>query len=139
MWCFGFGAEFFLPYFNKLIFLVPFLKKNYSLLCHQDPQKVIAAGSYETLVCARCAGIYLGALISSFANLFILKDFLISKKILFLSSIPMILDAVFTTFQIYNYSKIIAFLTGFLFGITSFLYFYNALLDLILELREKKN
>ena len=138
IWCIGFAAEFILPVFDKVIYLLPFLKKNYSLLCHQDHLKLISCGSYETLVCARCAGIYIGALFASFINLFLRKSPSIGRNLLFFSSIPMLSDVLATTLKFYNYSKIAAFLTGILFGIISFSYFYSALLELLIEIRDKK-
>lgn len=131
-------AEFFLPYFNKLIYLLPFLKNNYSLVCHQDHHKVITDGVYSMLVCARCAGIYSGAFLASLTNIFLGKPIGIQRKILFIAAIPMLFDVIGTTAGLYIYSKTGAFLTGFLFGVVSFLYFYNALLELITEMREKK-
>jgi uncharacterized membrane protein len=131
-------AEFILPYFDKLIYLLPFLKNNYSLVCHQDHHKVITVGVYSMLVCARCAGIYSGAFLVSLINIFLSRQINIARKVLFLSAIPMLFDVIGTTAGLYIYSKTGAFLTGFLFGVVSFLYFYNALLELITEMREKE-
>lgn len=131
-------AEFFLPYFDKLIYLLPFLKNNYSLVCHQDQHKLITVGVYSTLVCARCAGIYSGAFSASLLNIFLSKPVSISRKILFIAAIPMLFDVIGTTAGLYIYSKTGAFLTGILFGVVSFLYFYNALLELLTEIREKE-
>jgi uncharacterized membrane protein len=137
IWCFGYMIEFFIPVSNKLVYLIPFLKNNYSLVCHQDSHKLIRIGVYSMLVCARCAGIYSGAFLVSFISIFVVKPIIIPAKILFLSAVPMLFDVIATTAGIYYYSKTAAFLTGILFGVVSFLYFYNALLELIIEIREK--
>ena len=137
-WCFGFTAEFYIPLFNKLIYALPFLKKAYSLVCHQQHEKVIMYGIYETYVCSRCAGIYLGAFISSIINLFISKEVKLSTKVFILSSVPMFIDVIAVILNIYYYSKENAFFTGLLFGMVSFFYFYNALNNLLYELKEEK-
>lgn len=139
IWCLGFFSEFLVRSFSNLLYAIPFLKENYSFVCHQEKGKLIACCGYESLVCSRCAGIYIGALIASVFNLFRRERLEIGLKILVLSSIPMIIDVICYTTGLYKYSKTGAFLTGFLFGIVSFLYFYSAFIELINELREKRN
>lgn len=136
-WCAGFFSEFLFPLSEKLIYLIPFLKTGYSFVCHQEGAKLITSGIYSSLVCSRCAGIYLGALAASGGILFIPRNVNVLNRYLFLSAFPMVFDVICTSLKIYNYTKTGAFFTGFLFGVVSFLYFYNALLDLITELRDK--
>ncbi len=139
IWCLGFLVEFLPPLWDKLFYLIPYLKQNYSFVCHQDAHKLIKSGHYETLVCARCAGIYIGAFLAALANIFIAKKVTVKKEALFIGGAPMIFDSIATTFGLYPYFKTIAFLTGSLFGVVSFLYFYNAIIELLNEIRVKKH
>jgi uncharacterized membrane protein len=102
-------------------------------VCHQQPQKLITIGEIKTMVCARCAGIYLGMFLSSV--LFLFKDFEIKLKIKFLlfSSVPMIADVILYSSGIYYYSRTIAFLTGLFFGSVGFSYFYSSVKELLNE------
>jgi len=67
------------------------------------------------LVCARCAGIYSGALIAGLLSLLLIVPS-ISRRILILSSIPLAMDVFFTFTGVYNYSQLLAFATGLAFG-----------------------
>jgi uncharacterized membrane protein len=81
------------------------------------------------MVCARCTGIYFGALLSSIA--IILISNLYFKDLLPLISISafLLFDVILTSLGFYNYSIEISFITGILFG--AILYIY------ILEILEK--
>jgi len=67
------------------------------------------------LVCARCAGIYSGALIAGLISLLLIVPS-ISRRVLILSSIPLAMDVFFTFTGVYNYSQFLAFATGLAFG-----------------------
>ena len=67
------------------------------------------------LVCARCAGIYSGALIAGLLSLLLIVPS-ISRRILILSSIPLAMDVFFTFTGVYNYSQLLAVATGLAFG-----------------------
>jgi len=138
LWCTAIFAEYLIPYLGRFAISIPFIKKSFSFLCHQEEAKLIVSGGCHSMVCSRCAGIYLGALLSSLFNLIWPNTPRITNKLLVLSSLPMILDVAGTTLSIYTYSKITAFSTGILFGVVTFLYFYNAFTDLLTELREKE-
>ncbi|MFA3781562.1 DUF2085 domain-containing protein [Melioribacteraceae bacterium 4301-Me] len=121
-----------LPY---LINFIPFFKKAFSLVCHQQHNKLLVIYNTETLVCSRCLGIYLGFLIMSLYNLFKEINIQLKIKIFIISAAPAIIDVTLTTVGIYPYSKLIAFTSGFLLGSIVFLYFYQSLTELISENR----
>lgn len=135
IWCVGIFIELFIKIDGHFVFTLPYLQKTYSLVCHQEQDKLLSFGGYETLICARCTGIYLGLLISSFFILFKLPRWKLHINILLIVSVPMIVDVVLTTLNIYSYSKLIAFSTGLLLGSFGFFYLYTGLNNLILELK----
>jgi uncharacterized membrane protein len=120
IWCIGILWEVVIHFFPNLIVALPFLKYNYSIVCHQEPEKLFSIGNYKTLVCSRCTGIYFGALFSSIIALtgLIRKT---NTKVLLFSSIPMFIDVVLYSFGLYSYSKTIALFTGLLLGSVGFI------------------
>ncbi len=127
LWYAGIYIEFLAKYFNKLLYLVPFLNLMYSDVCHQVPTKEIFSNGLHTLVCARCVGIYTGVLAVAFIALFFKELKEGPKLILLLSFLPVALDVAFANFGIYDYSKTIALITGFILGSIVFYYFYKAI------------
>ncbi len=130
LWCVGILWEIVINYFPTTFYFIPFLKYNYSIVCHTEPEKLFTIGKFHTLVCSRCTGIYYGGLISSIIIIFgaINK---INTKLLLLSSIPMLLDVTLYTIGIYNYSKYIALFTGLLLGSVGFIYIHCAIIELL--------
>lgn len=122
IWILGFFIEFFIDAAPELVLLHPFLNKTYSGLCHQEAQKLISCGFNHTLVCSRCAGIYIGAFISSIVAFLYIPKFRLSRNYLIYAGAPMLLDVAFVFCGVYDYSKTAAFLTGFLLGSVSFFY-----------------
>jgi uncharacterized membrane protein len=88
------------------------------------------------LVCSRCAGIYFGGCFSSLIVLLGLKKN-ITTRLLLLSSIPLILDVILYSLNIYNYSKYIALLTGFLLGSIGFIYIHRSIIELLTKSKDK--
>lgn len=127
VWFLGIFFEYAVHINHHLIIFLPLIKKSYSLVCHQDPHKLINLFGHNSLTCARCVGIYLGILSISFLALFIGELKLPHNKFLLIGSIPIIFDVLFTTFKLYEYSRIVALSTGLLFGSILFLYLYNSL------------
>jgi uncharacterized membrane protein len=105
----------------------PFLKMMYSTVCHQNTLKSFSCNNTTLLVCARCTGIYLGVLVTSFVILFTLRVLRIKTIYLLLFSFPMLADVILYSIGFYHYNKIIASITGFLFGSVVFLYILNAI------------
>lgn len=138
MWCSGIFFVCIASYFDFLISWIPFVKTSYSLVCHQNPDKLIFFSCGFSFTCSRCTGIYFGALLISLFLVIRPLDFLPDKKLLILFSAPMIMDVIFTSFHLYSYSKLIAFITGLLFGSILFFYFYKGLNLLLTEIKRTK-
>lgn len=123
---------------NIFIEYVPFIYILYSPVCHQNVDKLICVDNSCSLLCARCLGIYLGVFITSFALLFIEPKNVIPIKYLFILSIPLLLDVIFISLGVYSYLKLIALLTGIIFGSAAFYYFYNGIEIFLYEKRINK-
>ena len=132
-WCLGIFIEWFININQHFVFALPYLQKTYSLVCHQEKNKLLLLGGIETLTCARCTGIYLGLLVSSLFVLFTIPKWRLHIRVLLIASVPMIIDVLLTALNIYSYSKLIALSTGLLLGSVGFFYLYNGLNNLILE------
>ena len=112
----------------SLLPLIPLLENNYSIVCHTNAEKIICIDFACTLTCARCTGIYFGALILSI--LFVLGIRIkVSLKYLILSSIPIFVDITLYSLGIYEYSIFIGLTTGILLGSVGFIYIRNVLFD----------
>jgi len=111
----------------------------YSLVCHQETEKLISSGVYSSKVCARCTGIYSGAVISISLLFFIKLTKSINIKYLLLASLPIFLDVLFYNLNIYTYSKLIAFSSGILFGSAGFFYIASGIDKFIYELENSKS
>jgi uncharacterized membrane protein len=126
-WCIGFLIGSIFPGSAYSIIALPFLKKFYGIICHQRIEKSFFYNGHYFMVCARCTGIYTGALITSFISLFTLHKLSESIKILSIAAIPMIIDVISTTTGIYSYNKFLALLTGIFFGSAVFAYILAAI------------
>jgi uncharacterized membrane protein len=118
-WMVGFLLPLIISIENPFINYV--LKRFYSTVCHQEGFKCISIGQATMLVCARCAGIYFGAFITSISSLFIIVPF-ISKKLLMISILPLMMDVFLTTSGVYTYSQFLSFVTGIIFGMVIYLF-----------------
>lgn len=127
IWCLGFLSPIIFYKLNYLIITYPFTKNIYSLVCHQISSKSFNINGENLLVCARCTGIYSGALFASLLSLFYSFKIIKNLNLFLYSIIPLALDVFFTTSGIYNYSKLLAFMTGIFFGSVSFLYILNVI------------
>ena len=114
------------------------VKRIYSPVCHQDYNKCINIEKNAMLVCARCAGIYSGALIAGLTAILFQFAF-IKIKTLLIFLLPLLVDVSFTTAGIYSYSKTLAFTTGLIFGIILSLFLLNEIEDLFLNKKNKEN
>ena len=123
---------------NSLNSIYPFQKMLYSHVCHQGVNKSFTCDSIPFLVCARCTGIYFGALISAVVILTSNFKLKFKTKYLYFLSIPMLFDVLFYSIGIYPYNKFIASSTGFLFGSSIFLYILSAL-EYLLFIKQKNN
>jgi len=123
---------------NQDTFINYILKRIYSPVCHQDYNKSIIINSNAMLVCARCAGIYFGALIAGLSAL-LFQFTSIKIKTLLILIVPLIVDVTFTTVGIYPYSKTLAFITGLVFGSIVSLFLLCEIENLFLNKKLKKN
>jgi uncharacterized membrane protein len=115
----------------------PFQKQLYSTVCHQNINKTFTCNVLPLLVCARCTGIYTGALLIAFTLIVYSKRFIVRTKYLILLSTPMLLDVILLNIGIYEYNKSISAFTGLLFGSTVFLYILSAV-EILLYSNQKK-
>jgi len=123
-------------FFEKAVFAFPVLNDLYGKVCHQEISKTLEVNNYPLLVCARCSGIYFGAFIFSIISLVTAEKFYQHKLLLPTIIVIVFIDVSISTLGLINYSKISAFTTGFLLGSVSFIYFYNALIELISKKRK---
>lgn len=138
IWNLGIFSQYFITLNKNFLLVYPFVKKSYSLVCHQQESKLIYVGTVSSEVCARCSGIYLGALTFSLFSVFVRTKKYPSNRFLFISTLPMFIDVFLYSIGIYQYSKTIAFVTGFLFGSVGFSYFYGSVNDLLCEIQLRK-
>jgi len=113
--------------------LINFLiTKLYSTVCHQENMKCISIDNKSMLVCARCTGIYFGALIAAISSLVLLRQ-LTNKRLLLFSIIPLLTDVFLVSLGIYSYSKSLAFITGIISGCIIYLFILAEIEKLILK------
>jgi len=110
---------------SRLTIFSPILKKLYSNVCHQESYKCISVNGREFLVCSRCFGLYIGALIASFLSLFLNLNPKGLFKYFVISLIFMFADIFSYNVGLYPYSKYIACLTGIFSGSILFIYILN--------------
>ena len=127
LWCAGFLFPVLSPSFAGKPVINQILSYNYSVVCHQSESSKISYGGSYLLVCARCVGIYLGALLSAIILLFNFLKLKFNLIPLIIFSAPLIFDAVAVRLRIYSYSKTIAFTTGLLCGAIVFIYILDAI------------
>lgn len=114
------------------------IERIYSRVCHQQESKCISIAGTKMLICARCAGIYFGALVSLFFMSFGSTPKL-KLSLFVISAIPLLLDVFLTNINLYEYSKPIAFLTGLIFGSVVCLFLLSEIENLFLNKSIKRN
>ena len=117
--------------FSSISALYPFQKQLYSTVCHQNINKSFTCNGIPFFVCARCTGIYFGALIAASIILFLTKPLKIKTNLLFLFSLPMLTDVILMNIGLYNYNRLLSAFTGLLFGSAVFLYILEAIENLL--------
>ncbi|MDO8550456.1 MAG: DUF2085 domain-containing protein [Ignavibacteria bacterium] len=131
-WCAGFTLNVFTNGSAFSVASTPIFNFFYDNVCHQDENKLISLNGFNFLVCARCSGIYTGALLSSVLLLLSLKKKEIPLKIFSIASIVLLTDVILNNFLLNSYNKISAFITGLFFGSVCFLVIINMMEDHIL-------
>ena len=137
LWCAG-NIYSFLAANNVNHFVSAFLNHTYSIVCHQAEHKLIYFDGSSTYLCARCTGIYVGALFMAVSLLMINFKTNISLKPLIISSSIILLDVVFINTGLYNYSKWIAFTSGFLFGAVIYIYILRVFIEFLQSIIPKR-
>ncbi|MGE5429587.1 MAG: DUF2085 domain-containing protein [Syntrophomonadaceae bacterium] len=137
IWFLGIFLNVLIPFYEFPAGVYLFGSLCYSHVCHQITEKTIFIMGRPLLVCSRCFGIYTGLIIASLISLFITLNEKLHLKYLILSGIPMILDVILYSVKVYNYSKMAAFLTGFLLGSAGFFYILEAFEKFIAELKSQ--
>jgi uncharacterized membrane protein len=107
-------------------------------ICHQIGYKSFIINNLQFLVCARCTGIYSGAFTASTISLILENIFPKSIKYLALASLPLLLDVIFTTLEIYPYYKVLSFSTGIVFGYAVFYYILTGFEKLFAEIKSEE-
>ena len=122
LWCLGIISPYLLLGINHNLLLLKLLNYNYSLVCHQNDMKSVSVDGTKFLVCARCTGIYFGALFSSIILIFIYNLYFQNLLPLVSVSVLLLLDVIFTSLGVYNYSRGISITTGIIFGVILYIY-----------------
>ncbi|BDQ01681.1 DUF2085 domain-containing protein [Ignavibacterium sp.] len=120
------------------LFAYHLIKFFYSPLCHQKIEKSFTCNHLQLMVCARCTGIYFGAMITAILNL-LPVSVSISKRLLFYSAIPMLVDVILIHLGVYQYNKVISFITGNIFGASVFIFIFEIIKDYFVELTKEKD
>ena len=110
----------------------------YSGVCHQQDYKCIVIGENKMLVCARCTGIYFGAL-CTLVYMFFKRIPNLKISVLLLAALPLFADVLFTNLKLYHYSQPIAFATGLIFGSTVCLFLLSELINFSLNKSIKRD
>ena len=138
-WSTGFLFPVLSPSFTGKAIINQLLGYNYSIVCHQSESSEINLGGAHLLVCARCTGIYLGALFTAIIMLFNLSRIKLSLIPFIIFSAPLVIDAFAVRLHIYSYSKTVAFITGLLFGAIVLFYILDSIENSFNFLYKKKN
>jgi uncharacterized membrane protein len=114
-WCSGFTFNIFTsPEFSNAS--TPVFNFFYNNVCHQDENKLINVNEGSLLVCARCSGIYFGALLSSVFLLFYFRKKETPHLFFSMASLALLTDVLINNFFLMSYNKFSALITGLFFG-----------------------
>ncbi len=120
-WCVGFSFKSLSGGSALSLVSSPILNLFYHNVCHQSDHKLIIINGFPLLVCARCSGIYLGALITSVFVLISLRNIKVAHIFFKFAIIILVTDVIINNFFFSNYNKLTAFFTGLFFGAVCFL------------------
>ena len=121
VWCVGFSFKSLSGGSALSLVSSPILNLFYHHVCHQQDQKLIIINGFPLLVCARCTGIYLGALVTSVFVLISLRNIKISHILFKFAILILLADVIINNLFFTTYNKLTAFFTGLLFGAVCFL------------------
>jgi uncharacterized membrane protein len=128
LWCSGILINYFNTESGSTILFSYLLNFLYGNLCHQEAEKIISINGFQLLLCARCSGIYFGALLISLLLLFTGK---IKPRFYLLISASsfLLIDILVNNFLFNSYNKLTAALTGLFFGLVSTVFILDKLED----------
>jgi uncharacterized membrane protein len=138
LWMILIFHEFIFPAKSIFSIIGIYVDKSTSLICHQEPGKLLSLGNMHSSVCARCSGIYSGAFAASMLLLIDIHP-RINNKHLFLSLILLSLDVFLVNAGVYNYLKTTAYISGIILGCVSFFYLYESVLNLLSQRKTGHN
>lgn len=118
------------------LFFHHLVKFIYSPVCHQKLERSFTCNYLQFMVCARCMGIYFGAMLAAGFNLLHISVS-ISKRFLIYSAIPLLADVIMLNLGVYQYNKFLSFVTGNLFGASVFIFIFEILKDYFLEIKKE--
>jgi len=136
IWIIGFLQP--IIWFNSNQLINFSIERIYSRVCHQQDSKCISIAETKMLICARCAGIYFGALVTLFF-MFFRSTPKLTLGLFVISVIPLLLDVFLTNLNLYEYSKPIAFSTGLIFGSIVCLFLLSEIENLFLNKSINRN
>ena len=136
LWCVGFSLKSLSGGAALSIVSSPVLNLFYHNVCHQEDQKLIIINGFPLLVCARCTGIYLGALIASVVILISLRNIKVSNILFKFALVILGADVIINNLFLTNYSKLTAFFTGLFFGAVCFFIAISIIENYILTKKE---
>lgn len=120
VWCVGFSFNSISSGSALSLASSPILNLFYHNICHQTDHKLLIINSFPLLVCARCSGIYLGALLTSAFVLFSIRNIKFSDIVFKFAIVILIGDVILNNLLLNNYNKPSAFFTGLFFGAVCF-------------------
>jgi uncharacterized membrane protein len=125
VWCLGFSLKSLSEGSLLSIASSPILNLFYHNVCHQADHKLLIINGFPLLVCARCSGIYLGALLISAFALVSFKNIKFSDIVFKFALVILTTDVILNNLVFNNYNKLSAFFTGLFFGAVCFLVVIN--------------
>ena len=134
IWCAGIFSPVLFRTAQSKLFSDLYLPRIYSLVCHREDSKSFFVEGNKLEVCARCTGIYAGALLFSIVAL-VRKIRPRTKKLLYAAFVLMAADVLSYSIGIYSYSKWIALITGLILGSVSILYIFDGIEEYFSELK----
>jgi len=133
IWCTGFSLNILISDTAFMAVTTPVLNLFYGNVCHQNDGKLIYINGFCFSVCARCSGIYFGALITSVLMLFLINAKRISSFFLISAAAILACDIIVNNFIIGSYNKPSAFITGLIFGSVCLIILINTIEELFLK------
>lgn len=125
VWCVGFSFKSISGDSAFSLASSPILNLFYHNVCHQADHKLLIINGFPLLVCARCSGIYLGALLTSVFVLISFKNIKFSEAVLKFALVILTVDVIINNLVLNHYNKLSAFFTGLFFGVVCFLVVSN--------------